>query len=223
MPIPARTAAAQPGRTLLADVVHDRLLAVVVSGELAPGEVVREEEIAAWLSVSRTPVREALRRLGDQGLLRCQPNRGSHVAPLEADYLDDVVEVVAALDGVAAARAELDTAALAEIGRHLDRAADAQAAGEPGARAEHVRDALDALHAHAANPVLAATVHALRPHLLRLVAIVPDPAGADDARDRAGALLTALTTADAGDATRAWVQDLARPLVREAVRLGIGG
>lgn len=223
MPIPARTAAAQPGRTLLADVVYDRLLAVVVSGELAPGEVVREEEIAGWLAVSRTPVREALRRLGDQGLLRCQPNRGSHVTPLEADYLDDVVEVVAALDGVAAARATLDAADLAQIARHLDLAADAQAAGEPGRRAGHVRDALDVLHARAANPVLTGTVEALRPHLTRLLAIVPDPGDVDDARARAQRLVAALAGPDAGGAARAWVRDLTRPLVREAVRLGVAG
>ena len=221
MPIPARTAAAQPGRTLLADVVYDRLLAVVVSGELAPGEVVREDENAGWLAVSRTPVREALRRLGDQGLLRCQPNRGSHVTPLEAAYLDDVVEVVAALDGVAATRAALDEADLAEIAGHLDLAADALAAGEPAKRADHVRDALEALHARAANPVLTWTVEALRPHLTRLLAIVPDPADATEARAAAARLLAALPGDDAGPATRAWVQDLARPLVREAVRLGI--
>jgi DNA-binding GntR family transcriptional regulator len=223
MPIPARTAAAQPGRTLLADVVYDRLLAVVVSGEPAPGEVVREEEIAGWLAVSRTPVREALRRLGDQGLLRCQPNRGSHVAPLEAAYLDDVVDVVAALDAVAASRAALDASDVAEIAGHLDLAADAQAACEPGKRAAHVRDALEALHARAGNPVLTATVQALRPHLTRLLAIVPDPGDVAEARTRAAQLLAALPGGDAGPATRAWVQDLARPLVREAVRLGIAG
>ena len=53
--------------SLLRDTVHDRLRDAIVDGTLAPGEVVRDTELATWLGVSRTPVREALLRLGGSG------------------------------------------------------------------------------------------------------------------------------------------------------------
>src|SRR6478672_6321474 len=58
MPVPATAA---PLRTeLLRDSVHDRLRDAIVDGTLAPGEVVRDTELAAWLGVSRTPVRSTV-------------------------------------------------------------------------------------------------------------------------------------------------------------------
>ena len=63
MPVPA--SAAPVRTTLLRDTVHVRLRDAIVDGTLAPGEVVRDTDLATWLGVSRTPVREALLRLGE--------------------------------------------------------------------------------------------------------------------------------------------------------------
>ncbi|MGM7719486.1 GntR family transcriptional regulator [Metabacillus sp. Hm71] len=69
--------------------------------QLPPGQTVLEREIAEILGMSRTPVRESLVRLETEGWVRLIPRRGFIVAPLVADDLQQIYEVVEALDGVA--------------------------------------------------------------------------------------------------------------------------
>ena len=103
MPIPLHTA---PIRTsLLRDTVHDRLRDAIVDGTLAPGEVVRDTELAAWLGVSRTPVREALLRLGETGLVRAAPGRSTVVAEIDLDEVREAHAVVVAMHRLAVAEA----------------------------------------------------------------------------------------------------------------------
>ena len=66
----------------LGNVVYEELRKQIIEGSLRPGERLREAEIANSLSVSRTPVREALKRLGSEGLFEYLPNRGAVVAGL---------------------------------------------------------------------------------------------------------------------------------------------
>ena len=226
MPVPSQTAAVESGRLLLADIVYERLMAVIVSGELAPGEVVREEEIGAWLSVSRTPVRDAMRRLGDQDLLSYQPNRGSRVAVLDPHHLADVLDVVATLSGKAAAHAapQLGASDLAVIEDHLDAAARAHADGEGVARAIELDAAFDVLLARAGNRVLTRTVVGMRPHVDRLLGLLPGYPQAELVEAKTGALTEALRSRDprtAGDAVHDLVLDLGRTLTAEAVRRGL--
>ena len=103
MPIPA---AAAPVRTaLLRDTVHDRLRNAIVDGTLAPGEVVRDTDLAAWLGVSRTPVREALLRLGETGLVRSAPGRSTVVAEIDLAEVREAHAVVATMHRLAVAEA----------------------------------------------------------------------------------------------------------------------
>ena len=103
MPIPLEAA---PIRTsLLRDTVHDRLRDAIVDGTLAPGEVVRDTELAAWLGVSRTPVREALLRLGETGLVRAAPGRSTVVAEIDLDEVREAHAVVVAMHRLAVAEA----------------------------------------------------------------------------------------------------------------------
>ncbi|MFE0566557.1 GntR family transcriptional regulator [Priestia megaterium] len=69
--------------------------------KLEPGQTVLEREMAEILGMSRTPVRESLVRLETEGWVRLIPRRGFIVAPLVADDLQQIYEVVEALDGVA--------------------------------------------------------------------------------------------------------------------------
>ncbi|CAH0321820.1 HTH-type transcriptional repressor RspR [Peribacillus simplex] len=69
--------------------------------QLPPGQTVLEREMAEILGMSRTPVRESLVRLETEGWVRLIPRRGFIVAPLVADDLQQIYEVVEALDGVA--------------------------------------------------------------------------------------------------------------------------
>lgn len=73
----------------------------IVSGELAPGTVLRQEQLSERFSVSRTPVREALRRLAALGLVSFVPNRGVRVRTLSRDELREAFLVRAELESLA--------------------------------------------------------------------------------------------------------------------------
>lgn len=94
MPLPA---VPLPPRSLLRDDVYSRVRDAIVDGTLAPDEQLRDADIAAWLGVSRTPVREALLELSRAGLVRATPGRSTVVAPLDAAAVRDAQEVVGAL------------------------------------------------------------------------------------------------------------------------------
>lgn len=98
MPVPA---IALPPRPLLRDEVFDRLRDAIVDGTLAPDEQLRDTELATWLGVSRTPVREALLELGRTGLVHSLPGRSTVVAPLDASSVRDAQAVVAVMHRVA--------------------------------------------------------------------------------------------------------------------------
>ena len=94
----------------------------IVSGELAPGTVLRQEQLSEQFSVSRTPVREALRRLAALGLVSFVPNRGVRVRTISRDELHEAFLVRAELESlateVAAGRItpeELDELELCEV------------------------------------------------------------------------------------------------------------
>ena len=82
----------------------------IVSGELAPGSVLRQEHLSERFGVSRTPVREALRRLAALGLVSFEPNRGVRVRTLSQHDLHEAFLVRAELEAlvteVAARRAD---------------------------------------------------------------------------------------------------------------------
>lgn len=89
----------------LRDRIHDRLRTAIISGELSPGTPVIEAELATRLGASRTPVREALRRLEAEGLLEPRGLRGSVVRALASDEVDCIFEIREALESLAARRA----------------------------------------------------------------------------------------------------------------------
>lgn len=84
-------------RRLLRQDVYEILLQELINGDLAPGERIRDDELARRLNVSRTPVREALARLGTAGLVDTAPNRYTRVTPLISADLQVVMEALAAL------------------------------------------------------------------------------------------------------------------------------
>lgn len=88
-------------RRLLREDVYRRLRDSIVNGVFEPGEQLRDVELAAWLGVSRTPVREALLRLAEAGLVVAQPGRSTTVSSLDARDVRDARDVVAAMHEVA--------------------------------------------------------------------------------------------------------------------------
>ena len=122
MPIPENAAAID--RRLLRDDVYGRLRDAIVDGTLAPGEQLRDAELAAWLGVSRTPVREALLRLAEAGLVVARPGRSTTVSSLDMRAVRDARDVVAAMHEVAvreavASLSEADLEAMREAGRRF--------------------------------------------------------------------------------------------------------
>ncbi|MEN5081658.1 GntR family transcriptional regulator [Bosea sp. TWI1241] len=94
------------------------LRSMIVTGVLAPGARLNERELCERLSVSRTPVREAIKTLIQDGLLRSLPNHSAVVAELDADEIAALVDVLAAIEALAGelAAARMTDEAVAEIG-----------------------------------------------------------------------------------------------------------
>ena len=85
----------------LRDVIFDTLREAIIVGELKPGQRLMEVQLAEKMGVSRTPVREAIRKLELEGLVEMLPRKGAHVAELSVKDIMDVLEVRATLDGLA--------------------------------------------------------------------------------------------------------------------------
>ena len=74
---------------------------LIVSGQIAPGSVLRQEQLSEQYQVSRTPIREALRRLAALGLVSFEPNKGVRVRTLSRDELREAFLVRAELESLA--------------------------------------------------------------------------------------------------------------------------
>jgi DNA-binding GntR family transcriptional regulator len=92
-------------RTTLASMVGERIRSDIIDGVLAPGTQLNEVELAESFGVSRGPVREAIQRLIQEGLLRSEPHRGVFLPVLSGEDIDDIY----------LAREALETAAIRRI------------------------------------------------------------------------------------------------------------
>jgi len=89
----------------LREVIFNTLREAIILGELKPGERLMEVQLAEKMGVSRTPVREAIRKLELEGLVEMMPRKGAHVADLSVKDIMDVLEVRSTLDGLASSLA----------------------------------------------------------------------------------------------------------------------
>jgi DNA-binding GntR family transcriptional regulator len=168
MPIPAFTEPTK--RALLRDDVYTRLRDAIVDGTLLPGERLRDQELAAWLGVSRTPVREALLQLGQAGLVLAAPGRSTTVATLDARSLMGAQSVVAAMHRLAVEQAVplLRPADLAAMREANARFAEALRQGDPDA-AIAADDDFHGIPVRAAgNPAAETVLEQFTPALRRL-------------------------------------------------------
>jgi len=88
-------------RIPLRERVYQLVQRAIVSGELHPGQRVRDLDLAAQLGVSRTPVREALQRLEDEGLVETLPGASTRIVPLDTQAAREAFPVVAVLHALA--------------------------------------------------------------------------------------------------------------------------
>jgi DNA-binding GntR family transcriptional regulator len=105
------------------DLAYERIRQLVLNGDIAPGARLAQVELAEHLGISRTPVREALRRLSAEGLVDFHPNRGFWAADLGLDAVLRRLEVRLILEpGIARLAAERRTDRhLAELDRSIAR------------------------------------------------------------------------------------------------------
>ena len=128
MPIPPGSPAVD--RSLLRDDVYRRLRDAIVDGTFLPGEQLKDGELAEWLGVSRTPVREALLRLGSSGLVVALPGRSTRVSTIDAPAVRDARDVIAAMHELAVRQttgrlSEEDLDRMREANRRFAEAVDA--------------------------------------------------------------------------------------------------
>jgi len=148
----------------LHDEVATRLRERIFSGELAPGSFLDEVRLAEEMEISRTPLREALKVLTAEGLVRHEPRRGSFVNEVTEQDLDEIFPVIALLEGRCAHEAALnatdaDLQALEALHDKLSRHAKARRINDYYAANFAIHEAIIAL---AGNRWLAQVITDLR-------------------------------------------------------------
>jgi DNA-binding GntR family transcriptional regulator len=199
----------------LARHVADHLAKAIIYDQFAPGEKLKEEDLARRLKVSRSPIREAFRILEKEGLLVFIPRRGVRVASLSATGVQEVYECRAVLEGLAASLAceRMTTEALSRLRRIY--ASMERAARKPDVKLyfERVLAFLSEIRTLAGNATLTALLSGLDRRTLRyryvVYAMIP---GMIDVSLRTNAeILRAFEGGDAGG-----VRQLTEHLIREA-------
>lgn len=99
--VPIPTNVQIPQRRLLRNDVYRSIRDAIVRGQLAPGEQLRDQELGTWLQVSRTPIREALQRLAQSGLVVAEPGRMTRVAPENPEAVVHARQIAAQLHALA--------------------------------------------------------------------------------------------------------------------------
>ncbi len=112
---------------------YRRLKQLILDNEIAAGSQMLELEAAARLGMSRTPVREAMVRLEQEGMVELRPRHGMRVLPISPDALAEIYEILTALEGMAAeaaARKGASPEQLAALQEAVDEMEEALAADD---------------------------------------------------------------------------------------------
>ena len=152
------------------DRVYARLRQGILDGTYVPGARLGEADLAVALGVSRTPVREALRRLGSEGLLSTLPNKGARVRTWTTSELSDISDLRALLEGHAARQAATRVTG-ADIAAMADLVTRMEAAAADGTDADI--DLITELNREFHGAVIEASGNALLPGLMHSLLHVP--------------------------------------------------
>lgn len=121
---PAPASALKP--KTVGDQITASIRSAIIDGTLPPGEVLRQDELAARFGFSRMPIRDALRQLEAEGLVSIHPTKGAQVARLDAAELREIfgMRVILETGALRLSCANLDAPRLEEAARLLDRMSD---------------------------------------------------------------------------------------------------
>ena len=206
------------------ELIYRRLRALVLFGDLAPGQAVTIQGLAERLDAGMTPVREAIRRLIAEGALEFQGNRRVSVPQLEADHVSELIVARQWLDPYLTRRATKrvtaeDLVALTELDVALDRAI---VQGE-------LRDYLElnyrfhtSIYAIADAPILSELADGLWLRFGPSLRIVCGRMGTQNLPDKHKDMLDAMRAGDPEAATKAIHDDVTQgmELVRQSLELG---
>ncbi|MEO5772078.1 MAG: GntR family transcriptional regulator [Burkholderiaceae bacterium] len=131
--VPPPTALGRTGGPALAQQVHEQLRSDILHARLRPGEALSENSLAQRLGVSRTPVREAVQRLVREGLVHVLPQRGSYVAVLSMQRIQEALFVREAVETQVVRRivdSPVDPAGLRALNGCIERQAAALRASD---------------------------------------------------------------------------------------------
>jgi DNA-binding GntR family transcriptional regulator len=168
MPLPQ--SACKVPRTLAREDAYNKLRGWIIDGTLKPAEVLHDHEIGAVLGVSRTPVREALRRLEDEGMVETALNRWTRVASLDLTKTAETYAIIEALEVLALEQAfprltREDLRVLADANRAIRTAAKRH---EPAIAVIADEDFHELLISHANNSELLLLLRQLKTKLRRV-------------------------------------------------------
>lgn len=206
-----RTHAVQPK---LVELAQDAILADIAAGKMPPGTRIAEDRIAHELGIAPRPVHQAALALRALGVLCDAPGQGLQVASLDADLVQDMVEVRSVLEGLAFRQAALRNPGRAALQgpQHIAAGRRAQASGLVADMIEADMAFHDFVYALSGNRLIAPAVAAHWTHLQRVMGdALQAGAHPDDVWDEHAAMLQAVAAGDA---------DLAERFARNHVQRG---
>jgi DNA-binding GntR family transcriptional regulator len=195
-------------RTLLRDTAYVVIRDAIVRADLPPGAVVSNAAVAEQLGLSRAPVRDALARLADEGLVETKPQSYTRVTPLVLKEVRDAAEVVRAMHELAARTAvPLLTAGHIEAMRAANRRFEAATgAGDVDAALEFDDELHGVLVGVCGNRAVAATIERYTPLIRRLERRQFSSARAGRSVQRHEKLIAACAAGDVGQASQVTAQ-----------------
>lgn len=153
----------------LRDVVFNTLREAILKGELKPGERLMELQLAAKLGVSRTPIREAIRMLQQEGLAVTIPRRGAEVAKMTEKDMEDVLQIREALEVLAVqlASEKVTEEQIQQLEENVNAFENAVKTADVKQIAQTDIDFHDLIYSAAENPKLVSMLNNLREQIYR--------------------------------------------------------
>lgn len=155
--------------------VTDQIREDIVALRLAPGTVIRDNELAERYGVSSSPIREALAQMNAERLVEILPNRGKFVAPIDRKTVADFIGVHSILvrAGFAMGAPQVDEAGMAEMRAALARMQERAEVSDAASFVEAAKDFLDPVYRACGNAELRRQVALHATWLRRMMAMLP--------------------------------------------------